>query len=47
MESNEMTRSELIVFLKIIAENIRLKAKDGNEAADIIIDMIKELKQND
>ena len=31
MENDNMTKAELIVFLKTIAENIRLKAKDGND----------------
>ena len=44
---DNMTKAELIVFLKTIAENIRLKAKDGNEAAEIILEMIKELKAHE
>ena len=40
-----MTKAELIVFLKTIAENIR--PKDGNEAAEIILEMIKELKAHE
>ena len=42
-----MTKAELIVFLKTIAENIRLKATDGNEAAEIILELIKELKAHE
>lgn len=36
-----------IIDPSAIAENIRLKAKDGNEAAEIILEMIKELKAHE
>ena len=44
MENNNMTQMELIVFLETLAENIELKAKTPEEAAEIIREKIKALK---
>ena len=40
----EMTPTELIVWLETLAENIELKATTGKDAAEIIRDKIKTLK---
>ena len=40
-----MTTSELIVFLETLAENIELKAGNGEEAAKMIRDKIDALKK--
>ena len=39
-----MTTPELIVWLETLAENVELKAKTGEEAAEIIRDKIAALK---
>ncbi len=44
MEQDNMTQSELIIWLETLAENIELKAKTGEEAAEIIRDKIEKLK---
>lgn len=44
MEHDEMTQTELIVFLATLAENIEAKAKTVEEAAQIIRDKIEVLK---
>lgn len=44
MENNEMTQTELILFLETLAENIEMRAKTGEEAAQIIRKKIKKLK---
>ncbi len=44
MELDNMTQSELIIWLETLAENIELKAKTGEEAAEIIRDKIEKLK---
>lgn len=41
---DEMTPTELIVWLETLAENIELKAKTGTDAAAIIRDKITTLK---
>lgn len=46
MEHDNMTQSELIVWLETLAENIELKAKTGEEAAEVIREKIAALKQN-
>lgn len=40
-----MTQAELIIFLETLAENVELKAKNGEEAAEIIRDKIERLKE--
>lgn len=45
MEIDEMTQSELILFLETLAENIELKAKTPEEAAAIVREKIEILKQ--
>ena len=42
----EMTTNELIVWLETLAELVSLKAKTGEDAAEIIRDKIKALKKN-
>ncbi len=44
MERDNMTQSELIIWLETLAENIELKAKTGEEAAEIIRSKIEKLK---
>ena len=44
MEPDNMTTAELLVFLETLAELVALKAKTGEEAAQIIRDKIKALK---
>lgn len=44
MEQDNMTQSELIVFLETLAENIEVKANTAEEAAAIIRAKIKTLK---
>ena len=46
MEIDNMTQPELIVWLETLAENVELKAKTGEEAAQIIRDKIQALKSN-
>ena len=46
MEQDNMTQAELTVWLATLAELIEVKAKTGKEAADIIRDKIKALKQD-
>ncbi len=41
----KMTQAELIIFLETLAENVELKAKSGEEAAEIIRDKIERLKE--
>ena len=41
----KMTQAELIIFLETVAENVELKAKSGEEAAEIIRDKIERLKE--
>ena len=43
MEVDNMTQAELILFLQTIADNVRLKAKTGEEAALIIEEMASKL----
>ncbi len=40
-----MTQAELTVFLETLAENVELKAKTGGEAAEIIRDKLRQLKE--
>ena len=40
-----MTQQELILFLETLAENVELKAKTGQEAAEIIRDKVKALRK--
>lgn len=44
MENENMNHTEFVAFLQTIAENIRLKAKTGEEAAKIIEDLIEKMK---
>lgn len=44
MEQSEMTQTELIVFLETLAENIEVKAKTPEEAAEIIRSKVEVLK---
>lgn len=44
MEHENMTQSELIVFLETLAENIEVKANTAEEAAAIIRAKIETLK---
>ena len=41
----KMTQAELIIFLETLAENVELKAKSGEEAAEIFRDKIERLKE--
>ena len=41
----KMTQAELIIFLETLEENVELKAKSGEEAAEIIRDKIERLKE--
>lgn len=43
MQDN-MTQAELILLLETLAENIEIKAKTAEEAAEIIREKIKSLK---
>ena len=43
---SQMTTNELIVWLETLAELVALKAKTGEDAAQIIRDKIKALKKN-
>lgn len=45
MEIDNMTQAELVVWLATLAELIEVKAKTGADAAAIIRDKIKDLKQ--
>ncbi len=44
MEQDNMTQSELIIWLETLAELIEVKAKTGEEAAEIIRSKTEKLK---
>lgn len=44
MEDNNMTQAELVLFLETLAENVEVKAKTADEAAQIIRDKADRLK---
>ena len=46
MEQDNMTQPELIVWLETLAENVEIKARTGEEAAEIIRKKIEALKKN-
>jgi len=46
MEQDNMTQSELIIWLETLAELIEVKAKTGYEAAEIIRSKTEKLKPN-
>lgn len=44
MESDSMTQAELVLLLETLAENVEIKAKTPQEAADIIRAKAEALK---
>ena len=44
MENDNMTQAELILLMETLAELIEAKAKDAQEAAEIIRDKAAKLK---
>lgn len=44
-EEEMMNSNELYLFLEVLAENIRLKAKTPEEAAEIVSEYAEKLKK--